>query len=87
MLHFDVSNYKTAFLPMNFRVQISTSVDIQGDSLEGGLHYIIRDHVIIFLRKRNLVSTCLGKCGDNWIREDFEIDIPPAGDTELLDAT
>jgi hypothetical protein len=41
---------------------------------------------IIYRRKRNFMSTYLGRCVDNWVTENVEIGFPGAGDADRQDA-
>lgn len=40
-------------------------------------------YAIICRWKRNLASTCLGRCEDVWVIEEIEFVSPPLGDTKL----
>jgi hypothetical protein len=44
------------------------------------------NNAMIYPSNRNLRSIYLGRCGDNWVREDAEICLPPPGDTSRHEA-
>lgn len=67
-------------------IPINIMLVIQGDSFGDGPELMIKNDVIICQWKQNLASKYLGRCGDNWVIEDAEMDLPPSGDTGRHDA-
>lgn len=47
---------------------------LQGDSLGGDSELSNINRAVIYRRRPNLTSTCLGGCEDNYVAEDVEID-------------
>jgi hypothetical protein len=63
--------------------EISKHHNLQGDSLGRDHGLIIINHAIIYRWKLNLASAYLGRCGDNWVTEDCEINFSPPRDKKL----